>query len=205
MKENTKEIQAAIRERFAEVARGPSQETGFPMGVQNALGLGYSPEAIRMLPNEAIESFCGVGDPLGLGEPQLGETVLDLGCGAGLDCFLAGFSVGESGRVYGVDMEPEMVAKATRTAKSLGLRQVEFRVGHLEGLSFPDNFADRMISNGVFNLCPDKPQVLAEAFRVLKPGGWLQIADILQESNSASDEGFPAAVHSGNRLADWSG
>lgn len=205
MDDMAKEIQEAIRERFAGVARAASQETGFAMGLENALHLGYSSEAVRGLPKEATESFCGVGNPLSLGEPQLGETVLDLGCGAGLDCFLAGMLVGESGRVYGVDMEPEMVANATRTAKSLGLHQVAFRVGHLEELPFPDNFADRMISNGVINLCPDKPKVLAEAFRVLKPGGLLQVADMLKESNSVPEGDSPAPGQAGDQLGDWSG
>ena len=134
------------------------------------------------------ESFCGVGNPLGLGEVRPGQTVLDLGSGAGLDSLLAARRVGPTGKVVGVDLCPEMVEKARRNADLLGLQQRRVRAAEIERLPLPDASVDVVISNGVFNLCPDKPGVLAEAFRVLRPGGRLQMADILLHDDVTPEE-----------------
>ena len=136
----------------------------------------------------STESFCGVGNPFTLGEPLPGQTVLDLGCGAGFDTLLAARRVGASGKVIGIDMTPEMIAKARTNADSLGVMNVEFLLGEIEDLPLPDASVDLVISNGVFNLCPDKPRVLSEVFRVLKPGGRLQMADILLEPQVTPEE-----------------
>lgn len=176
---SSEEIRAAVKQRFAKVARSPDQETMFPVGPASAKKLGYDPQEIDSLPCSATESFCGVGNPLGLGELRSGETVLDLGSGAGLDSLLAARRVGPSGKVIGVDLAPEMVEKARRNARALGLTRVEFHQAEIEHLPLPEGSVDLVISNGVFNLCPDKPKVLAETFRVLRPGGRLQMADIL--------------------------
>ena len=140
------------------------------------------------MPASVTESFCGVGNPFSLGQPQPGQTVLDLGCGAGFDTLLAARRVGPSGRAIGVDMTPEMIAKARRNVYRLGLSNVELVLGAAERLPLPDASVDLVISNGVFNLCPDKPRALAEVFRVLKPGGRLQMADILLETHVTPEE-----------------
>jgi ubiquinone/menaquinone biosynthesis C-methylase UbiE len=134
------------------------------------------------------ESFCGVGNPLGLGEVGPGQAVLDRGSGPGLDSLLAARLVGPTGKVVGVDLCSEMAEKARRNADLLGLRNVEFAQAGIEKLPLPDASVDVVISNGVFNLCPDKPGVLAEAFRVLRPGGRLQMADILLHDDVSPQE-----------------
>ena len=134
------------------------------------------------------ESFCGVGNPLGLGQVRPGQTVLDLGSGGGLESLLAARRAGPTGKVVGVDLCPEMVEKARRNASLLGLHNVEFVEAGVEKVRLPDASVDVVISNGVFNLCPDKPRVLAEAFRVLRPGGRLQMADILLHDDVTPEE-----------------
>jgi arsenite methyltransferase len=181
-------IRAAVEQRFAQVARSPEQETKFPVGPASAKKLGYDPLEIAALPTSVTESFCGVGNPLGLGEVRPGQTVLDLGSGPGLDSLLAARRVGPTGKVVGVDLCPEMVEKARRDASLLGLHNAEFVNAGIEKLPLPDASVDVVISNGVFNLCPDKPAVLAEAFRVLRPGGRLQMADILLHDGVTPEE-----------------
>jgi SAM-dependent methyltransferase len=181
-------IRAAVEQRFAQVARSPGLESKFPVGPGSAKKLGYDPQEIEALPPSVTESFCGVGNPLGLGEVGPGQTVLDLGSGPGLDSLLAARRVGPTGKVIGVDLRPEMVEKARRNAFLLGLRNAEFLHAGIEKVPLPDGAVDAVISNGVFNLCPDKPGVLAEAFRVLRPGGRLLMADILLHDGVKPEE-----------------
>jgi arsenite methyltransferase len=188
MPTTAEEIRAAVKQRFANIARSPDQEKKFPVGPASAKALGYDSQEIDALPPSVAESFCGVGNPLGLGEVRPGQAVLDLGCGAGLDSLLAARRVGPPGKVVGVDMAPEMVEKARHNAQSLDLTNVEFRQAEIENLPLPDGSVDLVISNGVLNLCPDKPRVLAEAFRVLQPGGRLQMADILLHDEVTPEE-----------------
>jgi arsenite methyltransferase len=173
------EIKEQIRKRFVKVALDPAGERKFPVGPESAKRLGYDAAEIDALPSQVTESFAGVGNPLALGELRAGEVVLDLGCGAGMDSILAARRVGPTGRVIGVDMTPAMVEKAGANAQAAGATKVEFRQGEADRLPAGDASVDVVISNGVFNLCPDKPKVLAEVFRVLRAGGRLQMADIL--------------------------
>ena len=143
---------------------------------------------IDALPLRATESFAGVGNPLALGDLRTGEVVLDLGCGAGMDSILAADRVGPTGRVIGVDMTGPMVEKARANASAIGIENAEFHRGEADRLPVVDGSVDVVISNGVFNLCPDKPRVLAEVFRVLRPGGRLLMADILLDDGVTAEQ-----------------
>jgi len=157
----------------------------------------YPAELLATLPEgETVVSY-GCGDPITLASLHPGQTVLDLGSGAGLDCFFAAQKVGESGRVIGVDMTPEMIARARSSAKRLNLTNVEFRQGYLEDLPVDSNSVDVIISNCVINLSPDKPKVFGEAFRVLKPGGKLAVSDIV------TDGPLPESIK--QSLSAWAG
>jgi arsenite methyltransferase len=183
MDESPETIRDSIKERYARLARSPGAEEGYPVGPKSAKKLGYPADEIDALPDSAAESFAGVGNPLSLGEIGPGQTVLDLGCGAGLDSILAARKVGPSGKVIGVDATEEMIAKAKRNANGLNLTNVEFHLGDVESLPVADETVDTVISNGVFNLCLDKPRVLREAYRVLRAGGRFFMADMILEEH----------------------
>lgn len=167
-----------VRSKYREVAQDPDGEHHFHTGRVLADRLGYAPELVDALADRAVESFAGIANPFALRPLQAGERVVDVGSGAGFDSFVAARQVGVDGYVLGVDMTPEMLTKARQTASVLGLANVAFREGLAESLPVADGWADVVISNGVFNLCADKQRVLAEAHRVLAPGGWLQFGDI---------------------------
>lgn len=177
--ESVSEIREKIRQRFVKVATDPTAPQRHPTGPASAKKLGYDAAEIDGLPAVVTESFAGVGNPLGLHQVRPGETVVDIGCGAGVDSILAARRVGPSGRVVGVDMTAEMVKKATDNAVAAEVTNAEFHQGEADRLPVGDGMADVVISNGVFNLCIDKPKVLAEVQRVLRPGGRVQMADIL--------------------------
>ncbi len=167
-----------VRVKYSEVATNPGGQFHFHTGRRLAELLEYPADIRTALPDEAMASFAGVDNPFAAGRLPVGGRVVDLGSGGGFDCFVAAQLVGPNGSVVGVDMTPAMLERARRVANELGLRTVEFREGILEALPVADDWADVVISNGVLNLVADKARVLAEAFRVLRPGGVLQFADI---------------------------
>ena len=171
-------LRAQVRAKYREVAADPGAGFHFHTGRDLAHRLGYDAAAVAALADRAVESFAGVANPFALRPLAPGEHVVDVGSGAGFDSFIAAGQVGPGGRVTGVDMTPEMLAKSRRTAAALGLAHVQFREGLAEALPVADAWADVVISNGVINLCADKQAVFAEIFRVLRPGGRLQFADI---------------------------
>ena len=171
-------LREQVRDKYREVAADPGGSFHFHTGRALATRLGYDDAVVAALPDRAVESFAGVGNPFALRRLAPGERVVDVGSGAGFDSFLAAAQVGPGGRVVGVDMTAEMLEKSRATAAALGLTQVEFRSGLAEDLPVDDGWADAVISNGVINLCADKRAVLGEIWRVLVPGGWLQFADI---------------------------
>jgi SAM-dependent methyltransferase len=171
-------LREQVRDKYREVAVDPHRTFHFHTGRPLAARLGYDQTAVDALPDRAVESFAGVGNPFSLRRLEPGERVVDVGSGAGFDSFIAADQVTDTGRVVGVDMTAEMLVKARETVEALGYAHVEFREGLAESLPVEDGWADAVISNGVINLCADKQAVFTDIRRVLKPGGWLQFADI---------------------------
>ena len=176
---DAKALREQVSEKYAEVAQTPDKgfhfHTGRPLARMNE----YDDAIVDALPESTIESFAGTGNPFSMGDLKPGESVLDLGCGAGFDTLIAAQQVGSEGTVIAVDMTPEMLEKAERGANQMGLTNIDFRGGYAEDLPVDDESIDVVISNGVINLCPDKIEVLEEIHRVLKPGARIQIADIV--------------------------
>ncbi len=175
--EDKNKIETGIRKKYAQVAAGPQGLFKYPTGKSGLEALQYDPELLKTLPDEILDSFCGVGNPFSLGSVDRGETVLDIGSGGGLDSMVAARLVGPGGKVVGLDLSPEMVARAYENLKQTDLTNVAFQEFFGEDLPFPDGSFDVVISNGVFNLIPAKGRMLKEACRVLKPNGRLLIAD----------------------------
>jgi arsenite methyltransferase len=171
-------LREEVKSKYRDVACNPHGEYHFHTGRPLAKRLGYDMAVVDRMPDAAVESFAGVANPFSLRPLEAGERVVDAGSGAGFDCFIAAQQVGPSGRVVGVDMLPEMLEKSRATARRMELGNVEFREGILEELPVEDSWADVVISNGVINLCADKKRAFEEIWRVLRPGGRLQFADI---------------------------
>jgi arsenite methyltransferase len=180
-------LKREIKKTYAAVSQEPDTDFIFPTGRAWAEDLRYPPE-LAAVPDTAAESFAGVANPWELGRLSHGERVLDLGCGAGSDSLVAAQMVGGEGRVTGIDMTPEMLAKARSAAAQMGAENVDFVEGEIEALPFPDEAFDVVISNGVIDLVPDKDAVFADIYRVLAPGGRIQIADVTIQ-NPVSEEG----------------
>lgn len=206
-----KEIKAAVRDRYGKIAKSGCSCCGPTCGDKSELGkkIGYSEEELKEAP-EGANLGLGCGNPVAVASLKEGETVLDLGSGAGFDCFLAAKKVGKSGKVIGVDMTPEMVEKAKANAKDWGYSNVVFKLGEIEDLPLPDRSVDAVISNCVINLSPDKRKVFAEVYRVLRPGGRFMVSDIvltrplppeLKESVGAYVGCIAGAVSKGEYLA----
>jgi SAM-dependent methyltransferase len=171
-------LREEVKKKYQEVATNPYGTYHFHTGRPLAARLGYDAAVVDALPDAAVESFAGVAIPLSLRPLLKGERIVDVGSGAGFDCFVAAHHVGPTGHVVGVDMTAEMLSKARATAESVGLHHVEFREGLAEHLPVESGWADVVISNGVINLCADKRTVFQEIYRVLRPGGHLEFADI---------------------------
>jgi SAM-dependent methyltransferase len=171
-------VRKGIAEKYRKVAVSPTELFRYPTGAESVRGLGYPPDLVAGIPPAVQEHFVGVGNPFALGPIAPGEAVLDLGCGAGFDALVAAQLVGPGGRVVGIDLSPEMLAVARAGRAGTGLARVGFAEAQVEVLPFPDAAFDVVLSNGVLNLVPDKPCVVREIFRVLRPGGRLQTCDI---------------------------
>jgi SAM-dependent methyltransferase len=175
--EDRKRIEKGIRQKYARVARTSEGNFQYPTGEAGLKGQNYNTEILKKLPKDVFVSYCGVGNPLLLGPINEGEAALDVGCGAGVDTLIAATMVGPKGRAAGIDLTPEILAVARENLRKTSLHNVTFQEASAENLPFPDVTFDAVISNGVFNLIPDKMKALKEIFRVLKPLGRFMIAD----------------------------
>ena len=185
-----------IQKTYTDVSTIPEQDFIFPTGRAWAEELGYPPE-LANVPEASVESFAGVANHFLLGRIEEGATVLDLGCGAGTDLLIAAQMAGPGGRAIGVDMTPSMLERAGESAREMGLDNVELHEGLIESLPLEDESVDVVISNGVIDLVPDKEAVFAEIDRVLRPGGRLQIADVIIHTEVSED--------ARNRIDLWTG
>jgi len=180
-------LKSEIKRTYASLSTEPEKDFVFPTGRPWAEDLDY-PDVLANVPETAVESFAGVANPFSLGPLEPGARVLDLGSGAGTDSLVAAQMVGPEGRVTGIDMTPEMLARARAAAAEMGVANVEFVQAEAERLPFPDQSFDIAISNGVIDLVPDKEAVFSELFRVLAPGGRIQVADVTIQK-PVSEEG----------------
>ena len=189
-------IRDAVRKKYVEVAQSAEGKFVYATGRRGALTLGYDPAINARLPEEALASFCSVGNPFALGPIRSGERLLDVGCGAGFDLIVANRLVGEAATVRGIDMTPQMVERARENPQRAGVVNAEVELSGAEAIPYRDASFDVVISNGVINLSPAKEEVFKKIHRVLRPGGRLQFADIVV------NEALPADV--ANSLEAWS-
>jgi SAM-dependent methyltransferase len=180
-------LRARIADKYRDVAVNPELGFHFHTGAPLARMLGYPDAVVAALPGGTVASFAGTGNPFLFGDLLPGETVVDIGCGAGFDTLTAAGQVGPAGHVLAVDMTAEMRAKTAAGASAMGLQNVEVLDGFAESLPVADGVADAVISNGVINLCPDKQAVFREMYRVLKPGGRIQVGDIVVHKEVPQD------------------
>jgi len=182
-----KRIREGISEKYKKVAISPEGKFSYPTGRAGLEGQKYNPDVFRELPKDVLASYCGVGNPFSLGPVNKGEAVLDIGCGAGVDTLVAAIKVGPEGKATGIDLIPDMLKQAKRNLKKTSLENVTFQEASAEQLPFPDGTFDVVISNGVFNLIPDKAKALREVIRVLKLSGRFLLADQILIGETPAD------------------
>ena len=185
--QDREQIDKGIREKYHKVASTPEGHFKYPTGIDGLKRLGYDNRLISDLPDTVASSFCGVGNLFSLGKIRTGTHVLDIGCGSGVDGLLAAKLIGDSGKVLGIDMTPEMVQKANANKKLLAVDNITFKVAKIQDLTDMDRYFDLIISNGVFNLILDKDEALQTAYRLLKPGGKLFVADQVLSGSMSKD------------------
>ena len=173
------DIKRAVREKYSQVALAPSAKFNFPVGRKFAESVGYSTKVLDSLPMTIWESFTGAGNPQPYADPKLGETVLDLGCGTGLDVYFHAKAVGDAGKVYALDISEAMIDKAKKNLESVGLRNVEFLTAPADAIPLPNESIDLATANGIYNLSPDKEAIMHQVYRVLKPGGRTVFSEIV--------------------------
>lgn len=185
--QDIRQIDAGIQEKYDRVAHSPAGCFTYPTGREGLEKLGYDPKVVDSLPTETVAAYCGVGNPFSLGVIGAGESVLDIGCGAGIDLLIAARLVGPKGQAVGIDVVDAMLDRARENIELAGVANTRVQKGSTEALDFPDQTFDAVISNGVFNLVLDKANALGEALRVMKPGGRLMIADQIMAGSQVKD------------------
>jgi arsenite methyltransferase len=194
------DIRAAVAETYGRVARQPNGQHPFPVGRAFAESLGYPPEVLDGLPSQAVEAFTGISFPLRYADLQPGETVLDLGCGAGMDTILMARQVGPAGKVHSLDRCADMLERARASAALAGLKNVTFHLAPAETIPLDDGSVDAVITNGILNLCPSKEIVVDEIHRILRPGGRLLVSEIML---LVGDDEDWVGVTGGLTLENW--
>jgi arsenite methyltransferase len=195
--EDRKRIKEGLRRKYVRVAVSPNGNFQYPVGKAGLKEQNYDSQILKELPQDVLDSYCGVGNPFSLGEVNPGESVLDVGCGAGADTLIAAMMAGPDGSAVGIDMIAEMLERARENMGRAGLHNVTFQEASAEAIPFADDSFDVVISNGVFNLVPDKVKALREVFRVLKPSGRFQIADQVLTLKQSDDIA--------SRIDNWAG